>query len=706
MADEQASSIAKFLKSSYDIDLVGMGSDGKIRALVPTDKYYQLQEEIAANPMSATTSDPEKLITQQTQMLDSLKEEQELDVAKIQNDMRTNFGVPDDEPIVLNKASDPVEDSPLGFIDRVLYTTAKTKVDKGRFLKEKFKAEDLTYNPKTGNFLVRNNGVWQNADATGLGGFVGEEADVIAGAIAGGAATTKVVAPYAAGITAASGGTAGPLVAGLTVGAIALGSGVGAAMARLSTFGAAKAAGIRTEQDAMDIAKELGKEGILAMGGEVAGPLLKLGAKGTAKVMNKSVRRIAKMMGVGSELETAQTMGAMTGLETLDNQVWLAHTDEVEAQQLRSIDWEANRLKPNAPQMNPVRREMADKVQEAVEVVHKKMDDDFEAMDNAFKPVVEKARVNLEAEHQLIRELEQDLASDISTFADPASKRQLTRVINIVKRAMRDGKNPEVVLKELSGTQTRTIIRNLGDLIKNNFKKGPDEISSRAVAKILQLRSSLSDKLVNSIDQVNKGVGARYKKMNADYSVARSWVDDFAKRTKNERVDKTVAGLFEQGGGRDLQSMADALKAAGKDPQEFLTYIRVRRAGANSTELYKAPSVNYTPGGTVVKGATQGSFVRDTVGGLLGLTSPKNATPLYAKTYGMIKNFSEGVNFLKTLPADQREAFLKSPEAQRGLRQIVLHSIGIEEKLPTTLLQKALDMSEPGVTPMLMPEEK
>lgn len=601
-------------------------------------------------------------------------------------------------PVKYNSPETAVSDSPLGFIDRIRYETARKIPDQARLLKEKFKPEEIRFNPETKTLSVNDKGIWKNAGSTGMTGFFGGEGDVIAGAVVGGAAATAAAAPYAAALTFGSGGTLTPVAAGVMVGAGAIGSGIGAMVARFGTMKMAESAGLRTEQDAQETMKELGKEGILALSGELIGPIVKLGAKGTAKVMNNSVKRISKMMGVGSELETAQTMSAMTGLETLDNQIWLAHTDDVETQQLRSIDWEANRLKPNAPQMNPVRKEMADKVQEAVEVVHKKMDDDFVAMDNKFKPIVEKAKVNMESEHQMMIELGKDLNADISTFADPASKRQLTRVMNLMRRAIVDESSPEALKKELTGTETRTIIRNLGDLIKNNFNKGPDEISTRAVAKIQQLRNGLSEKLVSSIDQVDPGIGSQYKKMNADYSQARSWVDDFAKRTKNERVDKTVVSLFEPGGGRDLQSMSDALQAAGKDSQEFLNYVRVRRAGSNSTELYKSPSINYTPGGTVVKGATGGSLLRDSVGGLLGLTSPKNATPMYAKTFNKIQGVAHMNNFVSKLNPTQRRELLQNPDMLRAVKQITAQAIQGANNGADALVQHALESSQPSPT--------
>lgn len=634
--------------------------------------------------------------------------------------------------IKFNSPETAIDDSPLSFIDRVKYETTKTKADKARFLKEKFSADSIKYNPDTGRFLINNNGLWQDADSTGIGGFIGSDGDVIAGAVAGGAIAAKAVAGPLLAATAITGGVASPITAAIGVGATALGAGVGAAMARLGTFAAAKQAGIRTEEDASEIMAELGKEGLLAMAGEVAVPIVKLGAKATAKVLGDSVRKIAKSVTTPRrQREAAYTMEAATSVPFVDNMTWIENPTAVETFQKEIIDWEAQ---TGGKGYNPVKKRMAEEVQDAVSTVRKNMDSEFRQADEAFRPTLQKLKVDVSPVHNDVVSMVNDLDAEISNIADASSRRHVKRVTDIIKKAVRDepvsvkqassnlatevvektsvdmygtivsSKVPETTAKNavganspsmvvdwatggqksklkttLSFNEARTLVSNLDDILEaaGQYNIGPQEITTRAKGQILGLRRKLNDIMIGAIEKESPEVAAKYRAMNSKYAARREWIDDVAISTRDEKIDATVKKLLGPDGGKSVDNAVSALNDSGLNGQKFVDRLFQQRAALNSSKLYRQPTM-----GHVVLGA-------------LRLTSPQRTTPITSKAFVKIKNLSEGVNYLKTLPKEQREAFLQNPDAQRALRQIVLRTIDAESNLPDQLLDSAIQQTAP-----------
>jgi hypothetical protein len=211
----------------------------------------------------------------------------------------------------------------------------------------------------------------------------------------------------------------------------------------------AEEAGLRTEQDGMETAVELGKEGILAMGGELVGPIVKYGGKQLASKFSRTISKVAEEATTPAmKREAAAYMEGLTGVPQLDNMTWLDNPTAVETHQRKIIDWEA---KTNGVGYNPVKEEMADEVQTTVQQVRKNMDEAYKAEDQRLQPIIKDLEVDVQPVHQGVLSMVNDLDSEISNIADATSRRHMKRTIDVVKRAVRDD---APVAKQASGNLT------------------------------------------------------------------------------------------------------------------------------------------------------------------------------------------------------------------------------------------------------------
>lgn len=200
-------------------------------------------------------------------------------------------GAPIDEDDFLPSYADgsdpskPINKSPVDVLDRLKMSAGNDKGKLG-FLKSKF--EDARYD-KSGNFVVKKDGLWHRADANGLGDGdaweiskelakdvmdLGDVAINVAGSMVGAAKGALLGAP------------AGP--AGAVAGGI-VGSGTGGAASEVMRTSLGRLAGTydATPQEQM---KDIGTEFLLSLGGEAVA----LGVKPTLKMVGNAFKNIGK----------------------------------------------------------------------------------------------------------------------------------------------------------------------------------------------------------------------------------------------------------------------------------------------------------------------------------------------------------------------------------------------------------------------------
>lgn len=720
---------------------------------------------------------------------------------------------PSQVDIKYNDEKTAVEDSPMGFVDRMKYEYAHRPADKARFLAQKFGAENLRFDPETESMKVFNkqDGVWYDASKTGLAGFIGESGDVTAGAIAGGTAGSAIGTAILPGVGTAVGGV--------------LGAGIGAVVARFSGMKAAEAAGLRTEQDAAETAKELAIEGILATAGEATGPALKYAGKAGMNLLNRAIgKTAANFSSDTARLAYAEWLQAASKLPVEDGMQWMERREQVAAHQATAIDW----LKKTKGQgYNPVQKEMAEIVQDAVSAVRKDMDNKFVAEDTINRHLLKDVEVDMLPVQQRVNEMLAGIAAEIPDTADDKSIRQLKKTVAFVKKALRDETRTDVlsnrmnaealgkraasmedlaangplkdqmiavnkeldsvsatkesaknavgyiptkearalrdateqmkleklgqigdmnedmklralreannlriaerqaelkgldpraleqrgmggdaaardlfwsdmkadirVRKTLSQEEARKVISGLDDILEaaGQYNLGPREITTKARARILNLRGQIHDQMIAAIEKKDPQLATRYRMMNDAYSTQREWIDDVAKGTRDEYVDSTVQKLLK--GGKPLDNMVSALERAGKDPQAFKNELFDRKAGLSSMKFFKDPS----PGVALATAFTGAGL----------LMSPRYGPRITSKSFNVLQMTAKRNEFVTSLSPAERRALLNHPFGLRALEQITAQGIDDANQGGDALVNQALQQSMPSPTPMPPPAE-
>jgi hypothetical protein len=777
MSDDNAVSITKFLESDYGIKVRGLSdTPGKIRVTVPPSPDQKAL--VDAGKATVETLQPH---------------EEELDIAKVEADLRNSYQVPPEIPTVLNKANHAIDDSPLGFVDRVKYEVARKAPDKARFLKDRFGAENISFDPEAQRLKVRKDGVWYDADSTGIEGFVGAEGDVIAGYMAGAAAASKAVLPAVAGVAAASGGTlAAPaaLVGGLAVTAAGT---ISALVTRYGTMKAAEQAGLRTEQDAEETLAELGKEGIFILAGDATLPVLKHSGKALWRSLNGAVGKIAsKTTSEAATRDAAHLMSAQLGLDYVDSYTWLSDLDKTMKYQRMGIEWE----QAGGRGTNPVRAEAATNLQQATDRLMEDTYTAFRKEQSKLRPTLEKAEVDLSPVKEEVDAIFADLNSLIPKYGDAPSKRQLGTVQEIFDKALNIKRssdstakitkwnvdhankissvypdrdllaNAEAVSKmsiqeikdktmatssqaarELkdeagkivenlktqdqvatqqamtgSGTkgysvkplaqdieldpltltprnttrttvnalESRDLINAVDDLLQvaGHYSKLDREISSRAAQRALQLRGILEKQELQAISKIDPVSAMRYDYMNKTFSSRRSFLDEMAKTSQDEKVDVALDFIMGKRGGFAQKELAAALDSVGMKGDEFIKDLYARRAAWNSLPVYRTKST-----GAIVPG-------------LLRWNSPERTAKIAAKKFNQIQGIAKANNFVMQLPKKERDALLQSPDMMKALRQITVQAIQGANDGTDALVQQGLQETMPNPTPLQPIEEK
>ncbi len=424
-----------------------------------------------APPLHGTITNPEA----------QLPVEHEIDTTKLMGDIGKEQGFdPAGFDIQIGSKLAPVADNPMGLADRYKYEIAHTKKDKAEFLKNKYGAENMHFDPSMGQFRIKQDNTWYNAEDSGLAGFAGEKGDVTLGAVAGGLAGAKW--------GAAAGAALGPIGAGVGAGVGGIvGAGLTAVVMRLGTMDTAKQAGLRTEQDAEEVKAELTDEFLDAAVGEAVGlGIVKAPGAGRAVkgyIGDKLGKLGRKFTSNAGREEAAALLQQMTDVPKADNMTWMEPENFAGTKRFHEMAIKYEQTPPAQRGVHPVKKEIGDEIQTAVQSVKEHMYEDFNATMNPVRDITKHVEVDIAPQIDDMRSQFKSLGlvddqgkwltegeRKLSGVVNPASVRRLRQTYDIVNRGTEAARQKG--MKELAGRQIET---QQGDLLFNMLSGKADE---------------------------------------------------------------------------------------------------------------------------------------------------------------------------------------------------------------------------------------
>jgi hypothetical protein len=566
-------------------------------------------------------------------------------------------------------ASKPVDDSPLGFMEQVHLAYSEKPSEKVNYLAKQFGKDNVRYNSDTGEIAVNKDGYWHKAQSSGLAEFVGGSAAPMAGAVAGaevGAAAGTAILP---GIGTAAGAV--------------LGAGVGAMIGKAANINDAYRMGLRTEGDAADVAKELGKEFLLGAAGEGAGrAIFAVGAKG-AELVSNAMSKVAKnAVTPAAKEKVVAFVSKTTGVDPVDVSTWLDHAPEVKTYQQKELAWEQSTRMGTSP----VRKEMAQTATESIDSAKKAMYSQFDQGFKEFKPILEKGKTDISpvvgdmldqfGELGLVNPTNGSWMEtgerSISSVVSPTTINKLKQAHGIVERAAKDG--AQVSLKD-----ARTLVQNFDEMAEAMSSLKGDFVSSPAQRQIFMIRDNIENSLINGLKQVDEKAATRYVEMNTTFSQQRQLLDEAISMgaSNPKSVDKFVEKMINGKGGSEQGILYSLINSTSKNADDVITKLRQMRAGINTTNIFSKSSQGNIPGSSALIGSIGGGIPGAIVGGAAGLatSSPRYTAPMAAQTFQALKGMATGVSWMNSLPVKQRSLLLQNPKAMSTLFQTMEHAI-------------------------------
>lgn len=634
-------------------------------------------------------------------VLEQNGEERKFNLPKFLEDQGINTS---DVNIQYNTPSTPVDDNAVGFFTGVKMALTRNPRDRQAVLEEDYGPDNVKRVGK--EFRIKDkNGVWKKAEDSFLAGL---------------AADSPVIAAGAAGF--AKGAAAGTAVApgiGTVVGGV-LGGAASATLARFGQIEAAEALGIRSEADAEEVRKELGREfansviwDAVALG---AGRVVRPVARGAGKFSKRLFDKFYDKEAISSTLETL-----MPGTRKVDWSAVLRSTDDA-AKVMKDLDdvvkFDQRAAKGLTPlgKADPATEKTIRIVTSSMKGFKRRASKQFEgAMDvlerqGAFR----KSPVKIdEAFGKFSRELADaglldgkmnfsrrqvgDGAQQILEVFDPKSQRTLGKVYDQLRSVFNErGQN-------LNFKDARSLMRGVDDILESSghFNAGELAISNRARLALKGLRRDLRSSMSSALDGATVRVDGQavnaatfYNEATSRYSNFRNAYDDFAIEVRQgadkKRVFQTVGRMLGENGYQLEETFGRMAKSVGQDGEKVVQRLQQLRAAKNLSPMY-------APGS---KGLN--TVLRQQV----GIGSPRETAPLVARrarslerlealqsspvskqTMSALGSFGKFVNFIQGLGPQEKATLVTNPELYRPLLNSTMGAAPLEEQLTQELLQ-------------------
>lgn len=633
-----------------------------------------------------------------------------LDTDTVLKDLELN---PKQFDLEFNNPDQPINESPVSMVDRAKLALGNTKGQLG-YLKNKF--DDVKVHPDNG-LLVKNKGVWQKVDSSGMDAWELTN-DLVEGAI--GFIPSAVASGVGGAKGAAAGAVAGPvgIVAGSIAGAAGgggLAEGIRTSLGRLAgTYEAAP-----EEQ-----LKDVGIEMLLNAGGQAVG----LGVKPTLSMLGKAAKNISKTVGLdklgnATKDVLAGVWGRTTGAGDVATRTLIDQPDEVVGAlakakngagsiadiqtHLRQDQIEAvNEIVDQAPRA--LTKKFGQLVDDMVEHV-----DDVESVDlggvikRAQQTLVQKGYGKIIAEPQsLALKRGMGIAGDLSQ----ATPEESSKVFQLLS-------NNEALKKITAGEsgvalddQTRAALKNMAEFT-NELALAKSAKGKNAARALMEIKKNVNamarnvarpdsppalqsfvkdfkDSVINEIggEFHRLGVTDKYVATSNLYERFADSVDVARRISQSENGSEVLLNKLIQGTGANqtykdfAKDMAELLGEAGN---QKLKSITVKEAARNFAPILpKSTLGQFTATGLGAGALAAGGVSAPVAGAVAAQTSPRIVMR-------QVQYMNKALDLLKALPDSQRAQWLRDPNLVRETFKAVLQPAQDEDQNIDQLLQQA-----------------
>lgn len=599
--------------------------------------------------------------------------DQQVDYRAMKADLEQRLGT----PLELTEADAPLKDSGLSFIQQFAMAESKTFKDKMNFLKGEIGADNVRFNKETGEFSVWKDGVWKRGELSE--GFKGTVAELVG----------QTGLPIAGSIKgAAMGATAGAPLGPVGAAALGvLGAGLGAAVGKLTSIGIAHASGVRTEADAEEISKELGKEFIYGLAGEAIPAVL----RGSASLFAKAVNKLRpQLTSDASKSFVAETMSQFNKNSVSDNRTILEYPLDVLKHQNTTINWSdtgAATLKPN-----PVTVEMTNILKDTVKKVEQARYNEFGGVLDDISEELRSTALDAKMLKQNTLPFFRDLGvigangewlaaadRDLAVSFKPGTISLLKRMYDAIGGAARHGEG--ILGKEATGVLTlnqgERLLRAVDELGESTLASDVSKLGKKQVA---QIRTEIANWLESGVAKVDEEAGAKYSAIRKKYHVSQEWLDTIKPQLEPSRIQNTVQTLIDRDNGMMLrEDFKSLLKDVGINADEVIKQLQVRNAGINSAPMWIP---NSTASGL-------GNLAEKTV--MAPLTSPRWSTRFAAKlSPGSLADLTakgNAADMVSKMAPQERMYLLRNPEVLKTIPQTISQARLIHDQRSQELKQ-------------------
>lgn len=584
--------------------------------------------------------------------------ERTLDAAGLLKTQGINLAEHDFE---LGSPETPLKSNPVPFLDRLMMASTPHTNDRMKILEEKYGKENVKFNPESKSIAVREGKGWHDSDP----GFLAQltaDAPALAGGIKG----------------AAVGSAYGPL------GTIA-GGAIGATVGKLASITEANAVGIRNEDDAESIAKELGSEFMWT----AAFGALPYAPKAGGYLVNAAVEKISNVTHnnpIMRKVWSENVLSVLGRYNPSDVAVWLDEPKIVNGYRSRILDWNKQKLARSTAEgvmsaeelaVNPVKRDMGKLVLREIDESKKVMKQEW--IDFFAKPEVQQASKSAYIDSKEVADGVLPMISkqlDLAGNAVPTERKILERAQKEITDVIGSGEAASSVLNsrsKVSFEDVQGMRRRIDRIIKINggYNSGPAEISSEALGSLKKVRTTLRNMETKALSNVDEEVATKYAETAAKYSKRRNFFEDYGDTTlfNPDRIDGTLKKLGGETGEHLREQLSVLFDGTTNRASKIMNRVDAMNAAINTTARSKNDSARL----------------------LLG----KGMANVGAKTFGKLTRMGKTNEFLAKLPKGAREKLLTEPEAVNNLMQILSQSFQAEEQTRSGLMQQATQGTEP-----------
>lgn len=587
------------------------------------------------------------------------------------------------------------DENALGFTKQAGMIFAKTPKQQLGYLQREFGEENVVQDGDS--FKIKDaDGFWKKADSSWYN-EIAASSPVIAASIAG---TIK---------GAAVGTAAGP--AGAVVGGI-LGGAASAALAQYGEQKFAEMAGVRTEQDAMETASEVGRD----MATNIVWDVATLGAGKVLKAINPF-----------NKMKVANTLGGLIqGTKPDDWMIAMRSAEDASAiRRVAELDYKSLSNGLQQSELRPSTKMMASTFGKSIETAKKVAERNYEkglkvlhesgVMDYSHMPITsvrngliddlsKAGLMTVDDAGNPIFKSKSLLQSSPVQVVDETAQMRLKNVFNSVEnmyqKQERGVPGANVLKNKPELGELLTLKRHINEVQKNLGHFMSASSVSDKPGQILSKASSAADRIFNiGANHITTKVGGRpagevFKEMNSKYSNFRTGYDFITKKAKDLDVSnlgnaqdlaKMVSKLDSEGGANILQAyktMADSINSTSMNDR--LVTLQRLNAGKNLASGF---------GGSGASGGTRTllGMTPKTVGGIVTDASEsihKTRKLIPPQVLSPLVPIAKANQFLRKLSKTDRAKMLVNNDMLSSFLQTITDFQPIQQQTEQELMQQ------------------